>query len=286
LLKGEGTLKRIWAPIIIGLLCSLAFLGLAPKAKAQETVIFTDDFESYAVGSFPSSGGWQIVFNGMGTQYQVVTDAYYHSATKSLQLIGQDHWSSVTQKDFSSTSNIIGYEGYIMSTTLPNTGGIGFFNAPITTWGRIYAGVGIGDNNLVSWRGQSGQVYVLQPCLPYTWYKIRVVLDKNTRLYNVWINDVLVGQNLVEPNDPHEILSLEVSTGWYTGAPVYFDDITVFEVSATHPQSVGGEWSPITLQTLTPMQMLQLLAPWISLASLMAILTTSFVYIRRKRRQS
>jgi hypothetical protein len=30
--------------------------------------------------------------------------------------------------------------------------------------------------------------------------------------------------------------------------------------------SVGGEWKPITMQTLTPVNMLGLLAPWIALA--------------------
>jgi hypothetical protein len=50
--------------------------------------------------------------------------------------------------------------------------------------------------------------------------------------------------------------------------------------------SVGGEWAPITFHALTPMNKLQLLAPWISLISLMTVLVTSFVYIRRKRRQS
>jgi outer membrane protein assembly factor BamB len=50
--------------------------------------------------------------------------------------------------------------------------------------------------------------------------------------------------------------------------------------------SVGGEWAPVTLQALTPVNTHQLLTPWISLISLMTLLATSFVYIRRKRRQS
>jgi hypothetical protein len=41
---------------------------------------------------------------------------------------------------------------------------------------------------------------------------------------------------------------------------------------------VGGEWIPINK--------LQLLAPWISLISLMTMLATSFVFARRKRRQN
>jgi len=230
-------MKRILSLMIISLLCTSMFSMFMPHVNAQESVIFQDDFESYAVGTFPSSGEWQIVWNGLGDQYQVITQAYCHSPTKSLQLTGQDHWSSVTKRDFSSSSDVIGYEGYMMTTSVPNNGSIGFFNRPIDTWGRFYAGVGFSLGNLVS--GSS----ILQPITPYTWYKVRVVLDKNTRLYDVWINDALAAQNLVEPNDPHEILSLEVSTGWFTGAPVYFDDVKVFEVSGQPPQGgLVGYW--------------------------------------------
>jgi uncharacterized repeat protein (TIGR01451 family)/fimbrial isopeptide formation D2 family protein len=52
------------------------------------------------------------------------------------------------------------------------------------------------------------------------------------------------------------------------------------------PPSVGGEWAPITLQTLSPLNTLQLLALWIALAS-MAAIAGSFVAIRRiKKRQN
>ena len=191
------------------------------QADMGESVIFQDDFESYAVGSFPSSGGWQIVWNGAGDQYQVITSSYSHSGTKSLQLIGADHWSSVTKKDFSSSSDIIGYEGCIMTASTAADGSIGFFNRPIDTWGQYYAGAGFSGGNVVCGSYST-------PIIPYAWYKVKVILDKNTRLYDGWINDILVVQNMVEPNDPHEILSLQVSTGW-SGQPVYFDDVKVFE---------------------------------------------------------
>ena len=52
------------------------------------------------------------------------------------------------------------------------------------------------------------------------------------------------------------------------------------------PSSVGGEWVPIMLQALSPVNTLQLLAPWTALASIIAI-AASFVAIRRiKKRQN
>jgi len=211
---------------MIGLLCTPLFSIFIPHVRGQETVIFQDDFESYAIGSFPSSGGWQIVWNGAGNQYQVITNSYSHSPSKSLQLVGSYGWSVVVKKDFSTNASVIGYEASLMSTNIAGGGGISFFNRPIDTWGRFYAGVGFLDGYI-----ESGSVK-FQPFTPYTWYKIRVVLDKITRKYDVWIDDALVGKDLVEPNDPNEILSLHIGVGWKQVAH-YFDDIKVFSVTSS-----------------------------------------------------
>jgi len=61
--------------------------------------------------------------------------------------------------------------------------------------------------------------------------------------------------------------------------------IRVFTPSSGSPAvPVGGEWAPITLQALTPMNNLQLLAPCIALASTMAI-AASLVYVNRRRKK-
>lgn len=72
------------------------------------------------------------------------------------------------------------------------------------------------------------------------------------------------------------------STATVTGDGI----VTVVFKKALQPQSVGGEWSPITMHILTPANTRQMLPLWISLVSLMTLLTTSFVYIRRKRPQN
>jgi hypothetical protein len=208
------------------------FAIFAPRVLASENVIFQDDFESYAVDTFPSAGGWQIVYNGAGNQYQVIINSSYHSPTKSLQLVGQNHWSSVTHKTFSSSLNAIGYEGYLMPTSfsygLENGGPfISFENAQIVQWGRYYAGVNFWNGTI--WSANNGTSVALQSFTQInTWYKITVWLNKTSRIFNVWINDVLVGNNLVEQNDPHEILALQLTMGWQTFSG-YFDDVKVFE---------------------------------------------------------
>jgi len=229
-------MRKTLVLMAIGVLYLSAFLMFTTRVAAQETVIFQDNFESYNVGTFPSAGGWYIVYNGAGDQYQVITSSYSHSGTKSLQLKGAPSWSSLIEKAFSSDSNIIGYEGYLMPTSfsygLINGGpSIGFRNGQIEQWGRYYAGVSFWNGSI--WTENNGTAWSLQSFATLNiWYKIRVVLDKNTRLFNVSINDALVGQNMIEQNDPHEILSLQLSMAWqdFFG---YFDDVKAFSLSTS-----------------------------------------------------
>ena len=89
------------AILFIGLLLT-NFTSILP-VQAQETDIFRDNFEAYAVGTFPSTGGWEIIWDGMGKSYQVISTSYYYSPTKSLQLWGTTGWSAVVQRKFTVT---------------------------------------------------------------------------------------------------------------------------------------------------------------------------------------
>jgi hypothetical protein len=201
------------------------FSMFMPHVNAQETVIFQDDFESYAVGTFPSSGGWKLVYNGAGDQYQVITSDYAACGTKSLQMEGQYGWSAVVAKDFSSISNLIGFEAYLMGTS-GSWPSVGFGNETIQPWGRLYGAVGVDtiDGYIVA--GSQN----LQSCTANTWYKIREVMDRNARTFDVWIDDQLKGTNIPEANNPWEIQSLRFDVGWHQ-VMNYYDDVKVFEVS-------------------------------------------------------
>jgi hypothetical protein len=226
-------MKKIASSIIIVLLCVSMFTILTPQVKAQETIIFQDDFESYAVGTFPSAGGWEIVWNGAGNQSQVITDSCYASPTKSLQLVAINQWDKVefagVKKDFSSGNKIIGFEARLLATE-NSVGYVGFSNMQMGSWGRFYATIGLGNGSIFACERDNEYAHELQILIPNTWYKIRVVLDRSTSRYNVWIDDALREQDIPIYYDPWEILSLQL---FVAVDKQYFDDVKIFEVTET-----------------------------------------------------
>ena len=218
------------------------FIKIVKADPSLDNIIFSDDFESYTLGTFPFVGGWQIVWNGAGDQYQVITDTYSLSPTKSLQLMGSYGWSAVIKKDFSSSSNKIGYEAYMM---YPPGGSpsIGFFNQYAATWGRTYSYIGLSEYGIFAYESTNEGEHWLMSCSPYTWYKIRVVIDKTTQLYDVWVDDIQRGYNIPITYNPNEILSLQLQVGW-VNANGYFDNVKVFSVSQIPPlDGLMGYWN-------------------------------------------
>jgi hypothetical protein len=62
--------------IFISLLIPVLSFSPIPEVKAAEQVFFEDNFENYTVGDFPSSGGWQLWYNGMGTDHQAIVNNF------------------------------------------------------------------------------------------------------------------------------------------------------------------------------------------------------------------
>lgn len=202
-----------------------------------ETVIFEDDFEAYSVGSFPSAGGWELVWNGKGTQYQFVTDAISYSPSRSLQLWGQPGWSANVQRKFSSNAETIGFEAYVRAESNTGTGwkvaSVCFWKLESEVpWGKRFADIAFGPDGELYTRPVKGSSSFVPLGLTYeadTWYKVRVVIDRTVETYDVWIDDALVAED-VEIWDTSEIDALMLESG-HSEVKVYFDDVTVFEVA-------------------------------------------------------
>lgn len=230
-------MRRLVSVMLVFLIALPMVTVFTPQVSATENVIFQDDFESYEVGEFPSSGGWEIVYNGAGDQYQVISSAHAVSGIKSLQLMGTYGWSVVVEKDFSSSSNKIGWEVSVMSTDQSGGAYFGFHNRDADYWGRSYCVVSLHEG-YITVMDQN-----LRPFTPNVWYKIKAVIDKTTRLFDVWIDGQLAATNLLEDHDPNEINAFQLSVSWHSIFH-YYDDVKVFEGSGTPPQSgLVGYWN-------------------------------------------
>jgi len=196
-----------------------------------EALLFQDDFESYAVGSFPSAGGWELVFDGRGNQHQVIVDTTSYSGQRSLQLWGQAWWSAVAQRRFSSDANMIGYEQSIMiSERNLNPQGTHFestyfWNRNIGEWGRAWASLQFWHTDL-SIRAENE--VVLGTWTAGIWYRVRVVLDRQVNNYSVWINGELKGRDLALQNQDTNMIDAIALASAHPGVKVYHDDVSVF----------------------------------------------------------
>ena len=82
----------------MGLLLIAFALPLIPAAEAQTgigPILFSEDYESYEVGSLPED--YEIVFNGRGTAEQRVEA---EGGNRHLRTAGQYYWSLHMRKDF------------------------------------------------------------------------------------------------------------------------------------------------------------------------------------------
>jgi len=242
MLEREGRQVKLKAVSVIVLMLFLASMLTVSfnitSVKAIETTIFDDGFESYAVGTFPSSGGWELVWNGQGNNFQIVVDSKSFSGTKSSQLWGSPGWSAVAQKKFSTTSQKIGYEFAILIDSIGSGGPgriehPGFFNREAYVWGRYYATVNFNHDDLKIYDDALGEV--LGTWEPGTWYYVKVVLDRGVNKYDVWINGEMKGVQLdTHHSDTHLINALALVSD-HAGVKVYYDDVKVFFEGAPPP---------------------------------------------------
>ena len=193
---------------------------------------YFDDFESYTPGIFPSAGGWAITYSGAGVEYQKVVDTFSVSGINSFQALGQDGWSAFVRKPFILLEDLIGYEVMVMPTG-PDCG-VTFFDKDAPNWGKYFADIFFNsDMTIRAQEGDAVRVITLQPYEYNKWYKIKVVLNKNTGLYNVWIDGALKAEDIAV-NNCDEIKSFDVYSG-FAGNKCYFDNVIIRSYASAEP---------------------------------------------------
>ena len=249
-------MKKFKSTFTLFLTLSLTFLVLSCtvqfKVRAAEQIIFEEDFESYQVGTFPASGGWELWYDGMGSEYQVIVDNVSSSPTKSLKLLGIHGWAAYAAKPIETDSPLIGFNASVRVESLGggnrDVARLGFATLVPPVYATSYAPIRFMDYGTIKVMGEGDlQSYVANRWYTYAadrWYKVTVIMDRNAETYSLWIDDVLVGENLAVMTNkgpmtaeetPWKIEAFAVSQNYHSST-VYFDDIVVFSAYEADPK--------------------------------------------------
>jgi hypothetical protein len=255
-------MRKFESTFTLFLTLSLTFLALSCtvqfEVRAAEQAIFEDDFESYSVGAFPSDGGWQLWYNGMGSEHQFIVDNVSSSPTKSLKLLGINGWSAYAAKPIATDSPLIGFNASVRVESLGDgdldIARLGFATLVPPVYATSYAPILFTDYGTIRVMGEGD----LQSYVADRWYKVTVIMDRNAETYSLWIDDELVGENLTVMTNkgpmtaeetPWKIEAFAVSQN-YHNATVYFDDIVVFSAFEADPKLELEPTSGIAATTL------------------------------------
>jgi len=257
-------MKKFESTIMLSLTLSLMFLALSYtiqfEARAAEQTIFEDDLESYDIGAFPSGGGWQLWYSGMGSAYQLIVEGVYSSPTKSLQLLGDysTNWAAYSAKPIATDSPLIGFNVSVRVESLGDgdrdVARVGFATLVPPVYVTSYAPILFMDIGTIRVMGEGD----LQSYVADRWYKVTVIMDRNVESYSLWIDDVLVGENLTVMTNKGPMTAGE--TSWeieafavsqnYHSTRVYFDDVSIFSVFDVDPKLELEPTSGIAQTTL------------------------------------
>jgi hypothetical protein len=241
-----------------------------PATTVATRTLLTDKFDSDAAGSFPI--GWSLLYNGAGTNLQVVDTTHFVSKPNSLKLVGSACWSANAYHPLTLPGPVTGVHLPVLFSASIFVGQIGtggcdrsiagmnLYNPSIGTWGTNYAGVDFESDGFIY--GFSGGTH-LPKLMPYSvnkWYSITVDADLSYQTSDIYINGVLVAPGLPFPGTGLPT-GVEVwaghgnrPTAWFdnilvqtaptaTPTPVVYNAATAFEQGWTSHSNHNGVWS-------------------------------------------
>ncbi|MEO0226975.1 MAG: Ig-like domain-containing protein [candidate division WOR-3 bacterium] len=191
-------------------------------------LLFYDGFEEYYPGDYPSKYWFQI-WPGIG-ESTYVDSLFSYEGFKSFRICGSSQWvrTDGIELDLKKLNRLTYEYALMIPETSPAGALAGFFVKLSPTLGTIYNGVLFDFNDsLVYVRGVDPQPtgYKWQKNL---WYNVKVHLDYDSLLMDVWINKQKIADNV--PAAEKSISdTFALSTEYGAGGAVYFDNIKIFK---------------------------------------------------------
>jgi len=113
-----------------------------------------ENFDNFPLGAFPSSGGWQLIYSGLGASYQHVDNTQFVSPPQALHLVGSSCFSGTAYHPVALPSQLT-FEGSVFVDQIVGCGctpllaTISLYNPTLGTFGTSYGRVSFNcDGNI------------------------------------------------------------------------------------------------------------------------------------------
>ena len=205
---------------------AVAMLHASLFASYADTLL-KEDFESYNPGGFPSSAGWQLLYNGAGTSWQsVVADAPVPHR-KALRLVGSSCWASSAYLPMKLPNAFKVDFDFRISGDL--TGGcttwkaqFALLNPNVGTWGTGYGSIGFLDDGYIS-------IFGTERLMQYEkdrWYHFTCFYDLVNQTVAVSIDGIFKGK--AGPwGGPGEPTGIDLAASHANGPTGWFDNLVL-----------------------------------------------------------
>jgi hypothetical protein len=209
-------------------LVAVMMAGLAGVASAS---VFSENFESYAVGDLHGKGGWKGWNNDPAAGAKVSTE-FANSGTKSVEIASPSDFVH----EFKQTG---GKWTFSIMQHIPSGGtGISFFILLNTyadngsnDW-SIQTRYDLATGAISCWHGGiAGATEIIFD----EWVEIKLLIDLDKNTFQEYYNDVLIAQGQWDDNTHGTLQAVDLYSE--TTSPVYYDDLTIDEYHIYKAQS-------------------------------------------------
>lgn len=199
----------------------LMLLLLAVCPAFAQTYIINEDFEKYDTGSLPGAP-WVTRFSGVSA---LVSEDVAVSGIKSFKLASKPSWARVESVPLNVINDYMVYTGWVNVNQTDQGGGIGFGFTESSNTYRLRDGVVFGNEGNIHFGG-----YNLQSYEAHKWYKVMVYCDFVKNLGKVWIDDVLMAEDVaLSTRDELQDFTI-MGYNFSAEGPgiLYFDDVSLY----------------------------------------------------------
>lgn len=192
-------------------------LVVTPSASAQTTVIFFENFDNYAVDSYPPAP-WANMFDGVSG---AVSAAEARSGAQSFRSESSSTWARWDYVNLTIPGEII-YHASVLLTEAGKGGavGFGFMEPGSSSTGWWANAVHFANDANIYFSTRTAGVVTIGTWAPGSWYDVNARIDYLTKTADVYINGGLVAEGV--STDP---MTLPASV---YGSPVPLDNFGVF----------------------------------------------------------